>query len=224
MKAINRNLISKLLIGFSIIMLIPVNSFPYLYFNGSGEGYGGGGESAGIRINENNTIEMYVVAGAGYFLNAHFSVQFLLRKVEVQDLKGMDYNEIQQLLNLALENITSAVETYQQLIEIAENTPYNPLAVDKLMAFDYEGYMKENGLNPFIFKTLAGYLSRGDITGTFKKAHSSMAEIKNLLVTIKNDVSFDRLPALPVFWQLNELCSETSIFGSYAARVFQTAL
>jgi hypothetical protein len=91
------------------------------------------------------------------------------------------------------------------------------------MAFDYDAYMKENGLNPFIFKTLSGYLSSGDITGAFKKAHASMAEIKNLLVTIKNDVSVERLPELQVFWKLNELCSETSIFGSYAARIFQTA-
>jgi hypothetical protein len=67
---------------------------------------------------------------------------------------------------------------------------------------------------------LQSYLSRGDITGTFKRSYYNIYNIERLLVSIQTGLSSDNLPGLPVLWQLNELCADTTLFGSYAARVF----
>jgi len=46
MKPNKENLISKLFIGFFILMMLNTNFFSRLYFNGSGEGYGEGGKKS----------------------------------------------------------------------------------------------------------------------------------------------------------------------------------
>jgi ribosomal protein L17 len=91
------------------------------------------------------------------------------------------------------------------------------MMIDRLKHFAYDTLMTIYSLNPVIFKELASYLSRGDITGTFKRSYAATCSIEKLLTLIKQGLSVNRLP---VFWKLNEICAETTLFGSFAARVF----
>jgi len=157
--------VSKVLTGIFIFLLINMNAFSIIYINGAGEGYEGGGDGDKTS-GYNHSIETYVIEGAGYFLNGHSSIQVLLNRLELQDVKGVDYTELHRLINNALENITHAAQTYEQLIETAEATPYNLDFIEKLKDFDYKTYLKENGLNEVVFKNVETYLSAGDITGS----------------------------------------------------------
>ena len=206
-----------LLIGTFILFTGHFNVFPYIVHNGSGSGYGSGGENPGLT----NPVEALVIEGAGYYLRANTGIQLLLKKVELQDIDAIDNSELVQLVSNALENITRTRETYKRLIKTAKSTPYNPLVTERLKNFAYDTFMMDNGLNPVVFKELASYLSCGDITGTFKRTYADVCYIERLLTLISQELSENRMPGMPVFWELNESCAGVSLFGSYVARVFQ---
>ncbi len=224
MAAKNKKLISKIFISLLMFITVNIYVFPLIYHNGSGSSYGEEPDeisaAAGKTSAISNPIENYIIAGAGYYLKGNAYIQSLLNLVELQDSNGIDEAELLQMVNNALDNITRARETFAKLIDTAEATPYNPVVIEILHHFDYETFMTVNNLNPVIFKELQSYLSRGDITGTFKRSYYNIYNIEGLLVSIQTGLSSDNLPGLPLLWQLNELCAGTALFGSYAARVF----
>ena len=224
MNLINRNLILKVFLVFSISIMVQINLLSYIYHNGSGSGYEGGSGGSSLDTGKvssiSNSIEGYIIEGAGYYLKANAGIQSLLNLVELQDMNGTDDAEMTRSVIAALDNITRARETFAKLIETAEATPYNPVVIDRLNKFDYDTFMTVNKLNPVIFNELASYLSRGDITGTFKHSYAGLCSLEKFLISIKEGLAMNQLPLLPVLWQLNETCAQTTLFGSYAARVF----
>lgn len=221
----HKHLISMVLTGICTLLLIGMNAYPFINHNGAGGGYGDGDGSDDESIcSYGGTIEFYIVQGAGYFLEANMDIQSLLRQVELQDLQGFNYQEMQAVVNSALENMYNAKQTYELLIQTALRTPYNQPVIEILKDFDYESFMKENGLNRVIFEKVRGFLQKGDITGVFKHTYSRFMEIIELLDAIKQPVSHYQLPVLSIFWRLNENTSYVSLFGSYVARVFAAIL
>jgi hypothetical protein len=224
MNLINRNLILKVFLVFSISIMVQINLLSYIYHNGSGSGYEGGSGGSSLDTGKvssiSNSIEGYIIEGAGYYLKANAGIQSLLNLVELQDMNGTDDAEMTRSVIAALDNITRARETFAKLIETAEATPYNPVVIEQLNNFAYDTFMTVNNLNPVIFNELASYLSRGDITGTFKHSYAGLCSLEKLLISIKEGLAMNQMPLLPVLWQLNETCAQTTLFGSYAARVF----
>ena len=155
----------KAIIGTFILMIFCMNIFPRILLNGSGNGYTSGDYDSGIK--NTLSIETYVIQGAGYFLEANSCIQSILNRVELQDFNGIDYNELDRLVNRALQNITIAGKEYTKLIQLAEVTPYNQEFIFQLKSFDYRSFMAETGLNSVVFSKLRAYLEKGDITGTF---------------------------------------------------------
>jgi hypothetical protein len=216
MRSIKKPLIIKLLAVIFVLTLF-CYAFPYIKNNGAGGGYGGDGESMD---GKNMPIENYIVEGAGHFLRTKKDIQELLEIVELQDVQGVNFENMNRVVDNALLNINHAIETYDNLIETAESTPYNETVLSKLRYFNYFGYMIENGLNWIVFNKVEAYLRNGNITGVFKHSRSMFLEVRQLLNNIKEELSMQRLPEISVFWKLNETCDEISLFGSYVARVF----
>lgn len=218
MKVIKKKFKLKVLIGTFITIIICMNIFPRILLNGSGNGYTSGDDDNGI-VNT-LSIETYVIQGAGYFLEGNSCIQSILNRVELQDFNGIDYNELDQLVHRAWFNIILARVYYEQLIQLAEMTPYKREFIFRLKAFDYNSFMTEMGLNSVVFNKVKEYLEKGDITGTFKHTYSNLIAIEDLLTTIMNGISVNLITDLSLFRKLNETCVETSLFGSYAARIF----
>jgi hypothetical protein len=219
MRLINRPFIIKLLV-VTFVLVLWCYAFPYIKNNGAGGGYGGDGETTDGTHGENMTIENYIVEGAGHFFRAKKDIQELLEIVELQDVQGIDFENMNRAVDSALLNMNLAVDTYDSLIAAAEATPYNETVLCKLRYFNYFGYMWEHGLNWIVFNRVELYLGNGNITGVFKYSRSRFLEARQLLNTVKEELSLNKLPATPVFWQLNETFDEISLFGSYVARVF----
>ncbi len=219
MKSINNNLIVKFLIGILIVFLVTINVSPRVWNNGAGGGYEENEENG---VSKESTIEDYLIAGGGYYLNSCRYINKFLYLYEMQNGNGIsiDYNEWEQVIDNALANMTHAVETYDRLIKKAEVTPYNETVIAWLMAFDYTGYMNDNGLNSVVFQCLAEFLKRGDITGLFKFIYSGLTDITEMLGSIKEDVSMNKLPEISIVHELNESCATLSLLGSYTSRVF----
>ena len=219
MKSINKNLIIKLLISSLILFTINFNVLGYVWNNGAGTGYGESEEKSSVK---EGTIEEYLIAGGGFYLSSYSDIQKFLYLYETQYGNGIniDYNEWEEVVDSAMVNMSSAVETYDRLIKKAEVTPYDETVTAWLMSFDYTGYMIDNGLNSVVFQCLTKYLKRGDITGLFKFIYSDLMEIRDILVSIKGDVCISKIPEISIIRKLNESCSKLSLLGSYTSRVF----
>jgi hypothetical protein len=211
-------------------VFVSPNAFPVICLNGAGGGYDPGegdgdgdstGLSASMSATGNATIESYIVEGAAYYLQGCAGLQALLNRVELQEVQGIDFRELQQLADSALANMSRAVTTYERLIACAKATPYHWETVYHLFWFDYRGFCAENGLNREIFYLAAGYLCRGDITGSFQYFQGHLKTLEGLLIEIHTDIFSNRLPGLDTCWQLNEASARATLFGSYIARVFR---
>jgi hypothetical protein len=216
MKSINKHHILTAALVFLILILFNNNLFSYISFNGSGSGYDDPDTGEDLKKNT-ASIDTLITEGAGYYLQGNADIQSLLNLVELQDLKEIDYLELQRLVDSALQNITNARITYEKLVIKAEATPYNPVVIEKLKAFDYNTFMNYNRLNETIFKKAAGYLCSGNITGAFRHVLAVVRYMESLLTAVKTEMDFNRLE---IYWKLNELCAETTLFGSFIARVF----
>jgi hypothetical protein len=217
-----KKLIVKALLVIIITAFLCINVYSYIASNGSGSGYGGSGESSGGSgiCSQNNDIEYFIMLGAGHYLDAKTHIQQLLKAVEWQDIRGVNYFEMQILVETALFHMKNAAYIYEKLIAAAEVTPYNEAVQVLLKGFDYEAYMLGNGLNKSLFDIVRHYLQAGDITGIFKRTHTDYTKIIQLLEVVKKDLDYNKMPGLSIFWQLNETLDNTSIIGSYVARLF----
>lgn len=232
MKTLTNTMKKGIIISAFIFILFNTNAFPWLFANGSGtvfiQGYPNGTSTgyAGISSNKeltgNITIEMLIVEGAEYFFNANSDIQIILNIFEGQDTKNINYIRLIQTEKNALANITKARLTYERLIRVAEDTPYNLEMIESMRNFPYEDFLKEYRLNPHVFSIIRNYLENGDIIGTFKYSCDMFKSIEKLLLNFQVEISTYRLPEVSGFWKLNELCSETALFGSYIARIFST--
>ena len=216
MKQISKHPIFAVSMMSIILLLSSNNLFSYISCNGSGSGYAC---PLCKGIGFQNEIESMIIEGADYYLQGNSYIQTLLNRVELQDLKGLDYLEMQGLVNKALENITNSRLAYKKLVNKVKTMPYNLDVIEKLKSFDYKAFMMENRLNEKVFKQVEGYLSSGDITGSYKHVLSSIKKIERLLILVKTDMDFSRIEP---FWKINECCAELSLFGSYVARIFQS--
>lgn len=200
------------IITFSLIM----NS--RIYDNGAGTGYGGEGDkNPGYT---GSAIEDYIIEGAGYFLNGYSDVLMFLNQVELSGTKGLDFTELNKLLDNALNHIKNAKNTYYSLIRAAEMTPYNETVTAKLIAFDYDSFMMNNGLNNDIFQAVKKNLRNGDITGIFRQNLVDMEYIEGLLIVVKEKVAVNEMPVINKLWKLNQEYASALLYGQYVAQVF----
>ncbi|MCP5108265.1 MAG: hypothetical protein GY950_33070 [bacterium] len=216
---VSKKLMMMLLIGM-LTVILSTNVYSVINCNGAGGGYGDGGGGGEKSVGTDGDIETYIVEGAGYYLAANTGVQALLRLVELQDVQGLDTGELAHVLDIAAVNIKKAVETYEKLIDAAEATPYNPLVQTALKEFDYNSFMITNRLNWVLFIEVKGFLQKGDINGVFRRTHAAFTRISAMLDTLGETIDQDKLPDIPLLLRLNEACAESSLFGSYVARVF----
>ena len=220
MKTITNILKKGIILAVSIFILININVFSYVLNNGSGTVYTEG-TSNGIGIS-NISIEMMIIEGSGYFFKAQADIQSFLNIIEWQDTRVINYINLNQVIKNALNHMIMARSNFEELIKAAESTPYNLEVIGRLKDFDYDSFMKEYNLNPYVFNIVKEYLMEGDITGTFKYTDEKFKEIEQVILEIQEEISADRLPGVSMCWKINELCAETTLFGSYIARIFKT--
>lgn len=220
----HKQLFKIFLFSVFLTMVFVGNGFSFIACNGAGGGYDGGtggGQGLSIQASGNQIIEYYIMEGGGYYLEATSGIQSLLKRVEIQDIQGVCYPDLQRLSGNTLYWMQKAKESYEKLILTAEVTPYNQEVLEKLKAFDYDGLKVKYGLNGEVLAIVRGHLQEGDITGLFKRSYSDYMEMIDILKKIKSEVYLYRMPDLSLFLQLNEKQSETSLLGSYVVRVFQ---
>lgn len=217
MRYIKTNFIFKIIILCLFVTFMNISVYSRICGNGAGDGYGDEGDETN---GKGTVIEIYIIEGAGHFLKTNSDISLFLNKIELADLRGIDYDEVSLIIDSAWKSINRAKDTYNDLIKIAEVTPYNEIVIEKLVNFNYTSFMKENGLNSVILKEVEEYLKIGDITGTFRRIRSSFDRIIEHINLIKGDITLNKMPDLKNMWTLNKEITHTLLFGQYMSEIF----
>lgn len=165
------------------------------------------------------TLGSLIEEGAGFFLTGKSYIYAISNRIEMANQNGMDYEEMQVITYLALEYIRMAIDTYDLLIQTAENTQYDDVKIKELIEFDYEEFMVENNLNSVILGEVKVFFEKGDITGSYTRIRENFKKIEELLMTVQADAFENRMPAISNIWQMNEIAATTLIFGQYMTRI-----
>jgi hypothetical protein len=169
-----------------------------------------------------STIEELVIKGAGYFFKAQANITLLSEKVELSDLDGVDFNDLQETANKAFINLNIARYYYQELQDKANHTPYNQVVIDKLLAFNYDSFQAEHALLNDIFINVKGYLVNGDVRGVYNHTATYLDSLIDILTAIKINVDAGTIPTNADMWNLNQVCVKAHMFGQYIARVMDS--
>lgn len=161
-----------------------------------------------------------LIQGGGYFLASNSEILKFLNKIEMAEVNGMDYTELQSIINLAIQNMENARDIYTQIISIAKETPYDQDAINQLKLFDYNGYSERNLLIKEIFAIVTNFLKAGDVTGAYIKIKADMNSILNQLYQIKSSVDANKFPDISLLWRINQNYNALMLFGMYMAEVF----
>ncbi len=209
----NKKLVLTMITGILILVLFQMYAFSRVWFN-KGE------TPFDEPTAEVASMSQYIVQGAGYFLTSYSDVLLLLNKVEVAELKGFDYRELQKIVESAVANMENVQDNYSVLKQMTEATPYQADMIEKLILFDYTGFQKARGLNSKIFGDVQNLLSQGDVKAAFARMLSTTETLLNHLYKIKGMIDAAEFPPITDLWQLNQDYANALLFGQYAAQVF----
>jgi hypothetical protein len=210
----------------AVFCLASMELFPITWWNWEGVVYygTGGGGLHDSNPNYNGTgsisIETYVIEGAGYFLNGYSDMLKFSNRYELVDLNGVDFTDMEKILDGAIFNMEKSKEAYSGLLLKAESTPLNPQAIEKLMRFDYNSFARKHAVNRPIFNEVITFLRKGNIDGLNRYNYSNISSIIEKLRVLKDDIASNRLPDVMKIMELNELFSRNLIAGQYGASIF----
>jgi hypothetical protein len=204
----------KLILFALMILSLGLNSYAMIIANRGDESYYESDE-------KNTSIKSAIINGAGNYLTAYSDYLLFLNRVEISSENSPGYDEMQTLLNGCLEKLNRAKIAYLALYQNAANTPYNFEIIYRLIFFNYDYFQWERGLNPYIFKEVEKYLRSGNVNGIFNRMLSGTENLILKVAAVKEMVDAYQFPDLNSIWRLNQLFSETLLFGQYAAEVFQ---
>ena len=210
----------KIILSIITMIFMNVHSYSLWYANGSGNAYNPP-PSPGLESTGTGSIEADIARGAGYFLEAYADTLLFMNRVELSNIKGMDYSRLQFLLDDALLKMTRANATYVHLKQTAAYTPYNPYTIEALKNFNYEEYCLAHSLNREIFVEVQSYLGSGSVTEMYGKIISDMEAIGKLITLVKENIDNGVFPATTHVRQLNQAFSVSLLFGQYVAEVFE---
>jgi hypothetical protein len=211
MKQTNKTGILKVFVGIFILCFFHVQGIAKIIMNNSEMGFEEPGRTG---------IRSYVMEAAGDFLKSQSDFFLFLNKIEMEEINGVDYAELQHVINNAVVNMENARAKYNDLAQLADNTPYHQPTITQLMNFNYTSFQDSKGLNSVIFNEVDAYLPGGDVRGLYYRLLADTQSILDLLTVIKSAVDAEVIPENSAVWQVNQSYSETLLFGQYAAEIF----
>lgn len=211
MNQTSKTAILKVFLVILVLFVFGMNSAAKIVNNYSEQAFGEPGSTE---------IRLYVIEAAGGFLNSHSDFLLFLNKIEMEEINGIDYAELQQIINNAVAHMENARAKYNDLTQLADITPYHQPVITGLVNFNYTSFQVNKRLNSVIFNEVETYLSGGDVRGLYHRLLADTQSILDQLTVIKSAVDAEVIPENPGLWQVNQAYSETLLFGQYAAEIF----
>lgn len=159
------------------------------------------------------------IEAAGFFLQANSDFQAFLKKVELSEIYGINYDEISILLENSIEGMEMANSLYYQVFEISKTLALNPFVFKKLKQFDYRIFQENSNFIPSIFEDVKSFLQPVDMPGAFEKIYNDTGDILEMMKSLKTLLESHSLD-VPLCWDLNQRLLESELFGQYVSQVF----
>ncbi|NIM11044.1 MAG: hypothetical protein GTO45_03580 [Candidatus Aminicenantes bacterium] len=164
-------------------------------------------------------IKFYIIKGAEHFLKSYSSMLLFLNRIESSELKGIDYIELQEILNTAIVDLQVAKVAYFDLKNAASNILYNQEIISKLNKFDYAAYKGKYILCGPIFEKVKSFLEKGDIIGIYNDVFVNVSELLERLESLKRAIDSMTFPDISELWRINQKYSEINFTGQYTTEV-----
>jgi len=165
-------------------------------------------------LNQKINIGQLITEAAGHFLQSFSDYQRVLKRIELSET-GLNHG-----LDKTIQSITNANALYFEIWNTSLSLEYDPLAIEKLSQFDYNGYKLENNLNPVIFQQVEDFLKPGLVKELFKKHFEDSSKILETLKAIRVSLESGKTVDISSYWRLNQLYLEFALLGQYASEVF----
>jgi len=165
------------------------------------------------------TLGQLSIDAAGFFLQSNSDYQAFLKKVELSEIFGVNYEKLKELINSAIENMEMAHSRYYRVWQISNKLERNPLVLEKLNQFDYGLILEEKRLIPSIFSEVEKFLKPGNMPGAFEKIYNDTGDILQTMISLKSLLDSNSID-IPLCWELNQRLLESEIFGQYISQVF----
>lgn len=215
----------KLLVLTMAIAVCSINVFSLIVANSTETAFDSTQQpDGGSAISDNVSLTTLVIEGAGYFLESHTQALVLLNRFEMSELKGIDYIGLKEAVDSAIEKMQKARDTYALLVQKAANIPYKQEIIDRLKEFDYNALQHRKNMIPGIMEQTAAYLKAGDIRGIYAKILDNTGEILQKLEIIKAGIYVEQFPEVNDMWRMNQIYTQSLLFGQYSAEVFYEIL
>jgi hypothetical protein len=162
-------------------------------------------------------IRYFVIESAFYLLSGNQNYQDLLKTVELSELYGIDYKDLENKVSIVITDLEKAELIYSDLVSITANLVYENVKIKKLTVYDYENAGQSK--IPIIWEKVKNILSKGDVRGALKTTHQDVKNLIDNLKSIKDKITLKKFP-LSDFRQTNQLFFETQLFAQYCAEVY----
>jgi len=214
-----------------VLVLIPLNLFCVYWWNGLPVAYvpptnpappTSTGEDPDTKYtNPAPTMDELTIRGASYFLKSTSGYSLFLQKYE---LNSGDIEGLKTLLNESIINLEKTIAVFSSIDELASKTHYNPAVLYRLSIFDYDGFRKEKGLYPDVFKKVSYLLRTGNISGTLEVNYTKCNLLLKQMNLIMQQLNSGLIPEVWKLWEISQDYTYLTLFGQYASMVFKDAL
>ena len=175
-------------------------------------------------ITATSDLSIYIVESAGYFFHSHSAFQAFLNRVELAEIKGINNQELKNILYSSIDNMEKAKGAYSNFITTSEKIPLNQVLIDQLARFDYANFRVKFGLLESPFEKVRIFLCKGDINGLDSAVLGNMNNILKQLYIIKSCVDKEEMPNISILWRLNQSFFEAQLFGQYMSEILKANL
>ncbi|HLP59374.1 MAG TPA: hypothetical protein VK186_11115 [Candidatus Deferrimicrobium sp.] len=220
-KKINQIMVKSIL-GLMLVLLLKLTTFPLMVANWREcvSAPGCGCTLQGVT----SSLQPYIVESAGYFLNSHSDYQTFLNRVEMAENNGADTNEWRAILNSAVANMEKAKAAYANVKAAAGKVTNDPVMIDKLAKFDYDGFQVKYGLIVPIFEKVKTLLVKGDMAGLDDAVLANMDSILNQLYEVRTILDNTQTTDIALLWRLNQSYAEAQLSGQYISEIIKANL
>jgi len=159
------------------------------------------------------------IDAAGFYLKSSSDYQSFLKVIELSEIYGLNYAELIDLINSAIDNMVSANSIYYQVWVLSRTLDRNQVVLQKLKLFDYGSILVEKGIIPSIFMEVESFLKIGNMPGAFEKIYNDTSEILQGMKSLKSSLESNFID-IPKCWEVNQLLLKSQLFGQYISQVF----
>jgi hypothetical protein len=167
-------------------------------------------------------IGSLITDSASQLLQSASEAFLFMNEVEIAELNGLNFGAALQRVDLASAKVEQALKIFNEIIAVGSETGYDEVRIEKLKAFNYEQFARENGLNRETMTLVAKYLSQGNVLGFYYAHVANLKKLLNILNVIKKNLLDGKLSENKVLWSLLHQYNSTMMFSNYASLVFYT--